>query len=35
MYMFEFSECPYCQTKYRDFKESDLGLEYRRIFRPG
>jgi hypothetical protein len=34
MYTFEFSECSYCQAKYRDFKESDLGLEYRRFFVP-
>lgn len=34
MWMFEYSECSYCQTKYRDFRNQDLGLEYRRVFVP-
>ncbi|MEZ5278146.1 MAG: hypothetical protein R3F07_17320 [Opitutaceae bacterium] len=34
VYMFEFSECPYCQTKYRDFRGQDLGMEFRRFFVP-
>lgn len=34
MYNFEFSECPYCQAKYRDFKGQDLGFNFRRMFVP-
>lgn len=34
MWMFEFSECSYCQSKYRDFSGVDLGLQFRRLFVP-
>lgn len=34
VYTFEFSECGYCQAKYRDFDGQDLGLEFRRFFVP-
>jgi len=34
VWMFEFSECPYCQAKRRDFRGQNLGLEFRRVFVP-
>lgn len=34
MFTFEYSECPYCQGMYRDYKVEDTGLEFRRVFVP-
>lgn len=34
MFTFEFSECPYCQGMYRDYKAEMTGLEHRRVFVP-
>ena len=34
MYVFEYSECPYCQAMYRDFANEDVGLQFRRVFVP-
>lgn len=34
MFTFEYSECPYCQGLYRDYKAGDTGLEFRRVFVP-
>ncbi|MGD2064744.1 MAG: hypothetical protein PVF51_14360, partial [Nitrospirota bacterium] len=34
MYVFEYSECPYCQAMYRDFNGKDVGIEFRRMFVP-
>ena len=34
MFTFEYSECPYCQAMYRDYKAEDAGLEFRRVFVP-
>lgn len=34
MYLFEYSECPYCQRMYRDFNGVDTGMEQRKIFVP-
>lgn len=34
MFTFEYSECPYCQGMYRDYKAGDTGLTHRRVFVP-
>lgn len=34
MYLFEYSECPYCQRMYKDFNGKNTGMEQRKIFVP-